>query len=103
MRNCVVFGLSVLMLSCSGSKEMSIQVGNDAPNSVVMPPLDGTRFNEYQLRRTLDALNLEDAEVDLDVIWFSSVLENSTLKTQMKKGMFTLQHLISLLETTQLH
>ena len=53
MRNCVVFGLSVLMLSCSGSKEMSIQVGNDAPELSIITPLDGTEFNEYQLVSSL--------------------------------------------------
>ena len=74
MKTCFVFGLSALMLSCSGSKEMSIQVGNDAPELSIISPLDGTQFNEYELiefvGRTTD---LEDAEVDLDVIWFSSI------------------------------
>ena len=74
MRNYVVFGLSVLVLSCSGNKEMSIQVGNDAPELSIISPLDGAEFNEYQLiefvGRTTD---FEDAETDLDVIWFSSI------------------------------
>ncbi len=69
-----MIGVPFLLLSCSGGKEMSIQVGNDAPELSIISPLDATEFNEYQLvefvGRTTD---LEDAEVDLDVIWFSSI------------------------------
>ena len=49
-------------------------MGNDAPELSIISPPDGTQFNEYELiefvGRTTD---LEDAEVDLDVIWFSSI------------------------------
>lgn len=74
MRALTTFALSSLVLSCSGGKEMTIQVGNDAPELSIISPLDGTEFNEYQLvefvGRTTD---LEDVETDLDVIWFSSI------------------------------
>ena len=74
MKGLSTFGLTAFVLSCSGGKEMSIQVGNDAPELSIISPLDAAEFNEYQLvefvGRTTD---LEDSEVDLDVIWFSSL------------------------------
>ena len=74
MRSIFVFGLSGLVLSCSGNKEMSIQVGNDAPELSIISPLDGTEFNEYQLIEFVGkTTDFEDAETDLDVIWFSSI------------------------------
>ena len=95
MKTCFVFGLSALILSCSGNKEMSIQVSNDAPELSIISPIDGTQFNEYELvefvGRTTD---LEDAEVDLDVIWFSSM--------RTKSHPNPLQHLPNLLYDQQI-
>ena len=74
MRIVSIVGLSSLLLSCSGGKEMSIQVGNDAPELSIISPVEGTEFNEYQLIEFVGkTTDLEDAETDLDVIWFSSI------------------------------
>ena len=69
-----VLSIIPLLMSCSGGKELTVSVGSKAPDLSIVTPLDGAEYDEYDLiefvGRTTD---LEDAEVDLDVLWISSL------------------------------